>query len=132
MESFYRLSRLTIGVTLVFTTAIAGILAIYDVAAAKGFLLGGLAGTAGFWLMANRARTIGSIAPEELPYRIYRWTFVRIALYGGFLALAYTVDGREYHGLIAAVFGLLMVRIVLTGLSLTKVWAKTENKANNG
>ncbi|GMV91784.1 MAG: hypothetical protein AMXMBFR82_15620 [Candidatus Hydrogenedentota bacterium] len=131
MDSFHRFSRLTIGVTLVLTTAIAGILAIYDVAAAKGFQLGGLAGAAGFWLMANRARTIGAIAPEELPYRIHRWTFVRIALYAGFLVLAYTVDGREYHGLIAAVFGLLVVRVVLTGLGLTMLRAKTENKANS-
>lgn len=132
VDSFHRFSRLTIGVTLVLTTAIAGILAVYDTAAAKGFLLGGLAGAAGFWLMANRARTMGSIAPEELPYRIYRWAFVRIALYAGFLALAYRVDGREYHGLIGAVFGLLIVRVVLTGLGLTMGRVKTENKTNFG
>lgn len=132
VDSFHRFSRLTIGVTLVLTTAVAGFLALYDAAAAKGFLLGGLAGAAGFWLMANRARTMGSIAPEELPYRIYRWAFVRIALYAGFLALAYRVDGREYHGLIAAVFGLLMIRVVLTGLGLTMGRMRIENKTNSG
>jgi hypothetical protein len=132
VESFNRFSRLTIGVTLIFTAGIAGIVALYDVAAALGFLLGGLAGATGFWLMANRARTLTTISPAELPYRVYRWTFVRIVLYGLFLTLAYSVDGREYHGLVAAVFGLLVVRVVMTTLGLTVVRPRSSNKVDTG
>jgi len=126
VESFNRFSRLTVGVTLALAAMTAMCIAIFDPAAAKGFALGGLAGAAGFWHMANRARRFATISPIELPYRIYRWTFMRMGLYGVALVLAYTVDRQEYHGLIAAVFGLLAVRVVMTILGLTVARAKSE------
>ena len=132
MESFNRFSRLTVGVTLALTLVIACVMAVFDPAAAKGFALGGMAGAAGFWHMANCARKFATISPVELPYRIYRWTFMRMGLYGVALVLAYTVDRQEYHGLIAAVFGLLAVRVVMTALGLTIARVKAEKNANSG
>lgn len=55
-----------------------------------------------------------------------------MGFYGLALAAAYTVDRQEYHGLIAAVFGLLVVRVVMTVLGLTVARVKSENSANSG
>ncbi len=131
MESFYRFSRLTIGITVALTAAGAGAIALYDSAAAKGFLIGGLAGAAGFWHMGTRVRKFATISPVELPYRILRWTFVRMGIYAVALVGAYTIDYREYHGLVAAVFGLLVSHLVLIALGFTIIRTRSDKNVNS-
>lgn len=130
VESFGRFTRLTVGVTLALAAAGAALTWVYDPAAAKGLFAGGAAGAGGFWFTANRAAKLASIPPDQLTYRVYRWTFMRMGLYGLVLAWAYTVDREGRHALVAAVFGLLIVRVAMVILGLTVARVRTDGKTS--
>jgi len=113
VDSFWQFHRVTIAGTLAVTFAIAAITWIYSAMAAYGVLGGGAAGACGFWYMANRAVKLASIPKDRIAYHVYRWTFIRMGFYAIVLVWAYSLDREECHALIAAVFGLLIVRVVM-------------------
>jgi hypothetical protein len=80
---------------------------------AKGIVLGGLAGTAGFWLLASKARKLASLPRDRVTFVFYRWALVRMAMYAVALAWAYTLDRSGHRALIGAAFGLLIARVVM-------------------
>lgn len=113
MDAFWQFHRAIIGGTLASTLAIAATTWVYNAEAAYGVLGGGVAGACGFWYMANRAARLASIPKNRIAYHVYRWTFVRMGFYAAVLAWAYSIDREECHALVAAVFGLLIVRVVM-------------------
>jgi len=105
--------------TLGLTVVCAALAAIWDTQTSKGIVIGGVAGAAGFWMMLVRTRTLHLIPKEEIPYRVYRWTFSRILLYGLALVVAYLVDPIGRHALLGAAGGLFIARAVMmaTGIA---------------
>jgi hypothetical protein len=111
-------SSATILASIMATAATAAVALVFDPNAAVGLAIGGGAATFGFWMMARRTRTLHSIPKEEIPYRVYRWTFSRMILYALALFLAYQADPEGQHALLGAACGLLIPRAVMmvTGL----------------
>lgn len=107
---------------------LAGTVAVTSVAAAvawplsslvaKGIVLGGLAGGAGFWLLARNARKLATLRRDQVTFGIYRWALVRMGIYALALAWAHTLDRSGHRALIGAAFGLLIVRSVMVVVGL--------------
>lgn len=106
-------ARATLTGTAVVTLAAAGTAWQWDPSAARGLLIGGLAGGAGFWMMARTARRLPSIPKVEISYRIYRWTFARVLLYAIALIFAYKADPVGRNALLGAAGGLFIARAVM-------------------
>ena len=100
------------------TLAAAAIAWQWDPPTARGIFVGGAAGALGFWMMARSASTLTSIPREEIPFRVYRWTFARVILYAMALLLAYRIDPVGRNALLGAAGGLFIARVVvlITGI----------------
>ncbi len=88
--------------------------------ALRGFLLGSLAGIAGFWIMAARLEKIALTRPDEMHIFALTWSMWRFAIYGVALAAAYFLDRDSMHGLVAAAVGIMVIRFVLIYLGITQ------------
>lgn len=105
----------TVRAALITVLVVAGIAyAVDGEIAAEGALLGGIAGTLGFWALSLRLEQIALVRPERLPLVVTAWTFYRILIYAVFLWMAYLLDREDAHGLIAAAVGLLSTRVAIT------------------
>ncbi len=87
----------------------------FDPNASKGVLLGGFAGTIGFWITARNMSVLTTPGAEKLEIYAFKWALVRLGCYGAAISLAWTFDRERYHGLIAAVLGILLVQLVMIG-----------------
>ncbi|GMU93920.1 MAG: hypothetical protein AMXMBFR4_29780 [Candidatus Hydrogenedentota bacterium] len=85
---------------------------------AKGIVLGGVAGGAGFGLLAYNARKLATLPKDRVPFDIYRWALVRMGMYALALAWAHTLDRSGHRALIGAAFGLLIARSVMVVVGL--------------
>ena len=93
----------------------------------KGIVIGGLAGAFGFWMMARNASMLTSIPKEEIPFRVYRWTFARMVLYATALLFAYQADPDGRDALLGAAGGLFIVRVVMLGVGIA-AWRRNQGR----
>jgi len=91
----------------------------WDPNAAQGAMLGGIAGILGFWIIAIRLEKLAGKTPSKVQFAALTWSVYRFALYGVVLYRAYTLDKVEWHGLIGALVGIMMIRFVLVFLGVT-------------
>ena len=110
---------MTVRLTLVLTGILALCLFQVSYPAGMGLLLGGLTATLAFWIMAMRVEKLASMPKGAVQFAAYRWTVMRLGLYGLALYKAYTLDPSTLHGLIAAVGGLMLLRAVLIVVAIT-------------
>ncbi len=82
-------------------------------------MLGGIAGILGFWIIAIRLEKLANKTPSKVQFAALTWSAYRFALYGAVLYRAYTLDRVEWHGLIGALVGIMMIRFVLVFLGVT-------------
>lgn len=94
----------------------------WDTSVALGVLAGGAAGVLGFHLMARSARTLISIPKEEIPFRVYRWTFGRIIMYAIALFSAYLSAPNGQNALLGAAGGLFIARAVMLVTGMVSWW----------
>ncbi len=87
----------------------------FDPNASKGVLLGGFAGVVGFWITARNMSVLTTPGAEKLELYAFKWALVRLGCYGAAISLAWTFDREQYHGLIGAVLGILLVQGVMIG-----------------
>ena len=87
----------------------------------KSLLLGGLAGTLGFWITGRNVEKLASSDATQLQSSAVKWTFVRLFFYALAIYKAWTLDRELYHGLIAAVIGLFFVQLVMITLAFTRL-----------
>lgn len=87
----------------------------------QGLLLGGIAGIIGFWMMARGLAKLATVPSGKVQFAVLTWSLYRFALYGAVLFKAYTLDDETYHGMAAAVAGILIVRLVLMFLGFTGI-----------
>jgi hypothetical protein len=100
-------------------TAAATIVAlIFDRVVAQGLLLGGLAGTAAFWMLARRWE-VETASANGVKSRTRMWLATRLLVYATVLYVAYNLDKVHVRGLLAAAAGLLIVRIAVTIVGVT-------------
>jgi hypothetical protein len=90
----------------------------FDPNVSKGVLLGGFAGTIGFWITARNMGVLTTPGAEKLELYAFKWALVRLGCYGAAISLAFTFDREDYHGLIGAVAGIFLVQIVMVGRAL--------------
>lgn len=125
-----RLTRTTLAGTMLVTGVAAAVAWPWDIAAAKGIFVGGFAGALGFWMIARRARVLTSIPKEEIPFRVYRWTFSRMFIYASALFFAYLIDPSGRHALLGAAGGLFIARVVLLFAAVTE-WRRRDGAGVN-
>ena len=83
-----------------------------DEDAAAGVLLGGIAGVLGFRLLAGRVERLSTIPPQKLHAAMIAGTYMRLAVYGAFLAAGYYLDPDRLHGFFGTLAGIMLVRFV--------------------
>lgn len=110
---------MTVKLSLILIVLAAGSALVFDWIVAQGFLLGGLAGVIAFWILARTVEKFASIPKEKLQSYSFRLTLVRLVIYALVLYRAYTLDEETWHGLLAAVAGLLITRVVIIFLAIT-------------
>lgn len=86
-----------------------------------GVVLGGLAGLAGFWLMARSVGKFASIAPSRVKFSVYTGTFTRVLLYALAIGRAYTLDREDMVGVLSALGGIFTVRWIILVLGITSL-----------
>jgi hypothetical protein len=122
----YRRFRMRAARTALLITAIgAGALFPFSRVAAAGAAMGGAVGVLGFWIMAVRLEKIAASQPEKIKYHILTLTYIRFLLYGLVLYRAFLLDQETYYGLMAAVGGIFVIRIVLSYFGIKGVGMKT-------
>lgn len=89
--------------------------------AAKGILMGGLAGTIGFWITARNVGVLATPGAEKIELYAFKWTLVRLAFYALAVYKGYTLDPERYHGLIAAVIGIFLVQAVMIAYAFLRL-----------
>ncbi|MDX9975059.1 MAG: ATP synthase subunit I, partial [FCB group bacterium] len=92
-----RLQRRWILAGIVATCSAVIVAGLFDLAAAMGIALGGVAGTLAFWLLARQTAGMMGLSPTLVGAHIYRGLFVRLVLYGLTLTLAYFLDTGDMH-----------------------------------
>jgi len=107
--------RLSLGLT-----AAGGLVGMWlDKAAGWGVLVGGVTGVLVFWIIARQAERLAIIGSDKVKGIVYRWTVLRMGLYGLALWKGYDLDTVSYHGVMGAVAGLLIIHFILLFLGLT-------------
>lgn len=119
---------MTVRLTLVLTGIIGLCLFKLSYAAGMGLIIGGLTATVAFWFMARGVEKLATMPKGAVQFAAYRWTFMRLGLYGLALYKAYTLDPVTFHGLIAAVGGLMLLRVVLIVVAATGLDLKQHEK----
>lgn len=124
-----RFRRLSVRFGLLATMALAaGAYGLFSADAAQGVLLGGLAGVLGFWIIAIRLEKLATMTPQKVHFAALTWTSFRFLLYGAVLLRAYFLDREQYHGIIGAVVGILVIRFVMIAIGITNADRPAGNK----
>ena len=118
METVRRLRSYVLRVSLALIAAVTIIALIFDRIVAQGLLLGGLAGTAAFWMMA-RHYEVATASTNSVKSRTRTWMATRLLLYAVVLYIAYNLDKVHVRGFLAAAAGLLIVRVAVTVVGVT-------------
>lgn len=120
-------ARATLLGTAVLTAILSAICWQWSAAIGKGVLIGGFASALGFWMMARNASTLTSIPKEEIPFRVYRWTFARMVLYAVVLLFAYQADPDGRSALLGAAGGLFIARVVMLAVGVA-AWRRKQDR----
>lgn len=118
METVKRLRSYVLRLSIALTAAAAIIALFFDRIVAQGLLLGGLAGAAGFWMLARRWEVETAFA-NGVKSRSRKWLATRLLLYVVVLYIAYRWDSVHARGLLATAAGLLTARIAVTVVGVT-------------
>ena len=113
------------GTVIRFSPILTGIAALvafpYSPIVTQGLLLGGIAGVIGFWMMDGSLVKLATTPGSKVQFAVLAWSLYRFGFYGAVLFKAYTLDRETYHGMLAAVAGILIVRFVLMFLGFTGI-----------
>ena len=118
METVRRFRSLVLRVSAALIAAFTIVALIFDVVAAEGFLIGGLAGVGGFWMMTRNLEVANALT-NGVKLRPRKWLASRLLLYAIVLYVAYNLDKVHVRGFLAAAAGLMMVRIAVTVVGFT-------------
>lgn len=120
METLKRFRLMAVRLSILLSVIIAAILYFaLDPIIAQGTLIGGLAGTLAFWIMAIRVQKLASNPSGQVNLTSLRWSAFRYGIYAIALGRAYYLDTETYHAFIAAAVGLLIIHVVLVFLAFT-------------
>lgn len=100
----------------------------FDRRVALGVMMGGIGGVLGFWLIARWAEKLANPDGNKVKSAAYKWTGVRLLIYGLVLGRAYLLDPEGFRGFWGAVGGLLIIRAVVLVLGVTGLDLKPEER----
>lgn len=111
--------------SLLATLGCGAVLLLLDPVLAKGLVLGGLARTLTFWIMARDVVQVENLSASRLKFRIQIGFALRMLVYTLVLVKAYSWDTEHVHGFFAAAAGLMIVCLmiaiaVVTGRDATR------------
>ena len=132
MDPLKRFRLLAVRSALAVTLGVGAVAFAFDSVVAKSLLAGGLAGALAFWIIALRTAKVAILSPRKVQSFAYRWTLVRLGLYGGALLWSYNLDRKSLRGVVAACIGLFIIRIVIIVLGFTGWDLEEEAKRTNG
>jgi hypothetical protein len=118
LETVKRFRLVVVKGSLLLTLAAAVVIIFFDAIAAKGVVIGGLASTLGFWIMARNLE-LANKSGNTLKFAAYAWLVIRMVLYTAVLVKGYSLDAPGLHGFFGAAGGLFTVRLVVTVLGMT-------------
>jgi hypothetical protein len=113
LEPIRRFRLMAVRGTVLLTAIVAVAAYFYDPLAAQGVLLGGIAGTLGFWIIAVRLEKIVLQKPQNVKVAALTMSTLRFAMYGAVLYKTFSLDRENYVGLIGGVIGIMLIRLVL-------------------
>ena len=93
----------------------------FDRIIAQGLLIGGIAGTLTFWILAFRVQKLASAASDQVKLTSWISSALRYSIYAAALTRAYYLDTETYHAFISAAIGLLIIHVVLVFLAFTGI-----------
>jgi hypothetical protein len=130
MESLRRLRLMAVKLALMLAVAGAAIAFPFSSDVAQGLLLGGLAGTLSFWIVAYKTEQLASKADDGVPFApfSFRFTLLRFGIYTATLVRAYYIDREQMDAFIAAACGLFIIRAVLVFLAFSELDLKQGQK----
>ncbi len=128
MEPLIRMRLIAVRVSLALTMIAAAIGYAFEREIALGILMGGFAGVIAFWALAVHMEKLATASRDRVYWVAFKWSFMRLALYGIALWRAYELDRESLHGLLAAVAGLFVIRLVVVFLGLTGLDLDKERK----
>ncbi|MCC6145786.1 MAG: ATP synthase subunit I [Candidatus Hydrogenedentes bacterium] len=130
MEPLKRLRLMAVKISLLLSIVSAAIAFPFNSDVAQGILMGGLAGTLAFWIIAYKTEQLASKAEEGVPFSPFslRFTLLRFGIYTATLVKAFYVDQVHMDAFIAAACGLFIIRVVLVFIAFTELDLKQEQK----
>lgn len=128
MEPLKRIRLMAVRISLIVTAVAAAVGYMFEREIALGLLMGSIAGIVAFWVLAVQLERLASAPRNRVYWMAFRWSFIRLILYGFTLWRAYALDRESLHGLLAAVAGLFVIRLVVVFLGLTGLDLDRERK----
>jgi hypothetical protein len=99
----------------------------YSPPAAQGLLLGAAAGLVPFLILTWRVERVVARGEDRLHLEMARWAVIRLLLYVAVLIRSYFLDPTHQHGVLGAVAGIFLVKLVLAFITLSGLDQKTLN-----
>ncbi|MBI2432942.1 MAG: ATP synthase subunit I [Candidatus Hydrogenedentes bacterium] len=119
LEGVKRLRRIIVASAAALALLAAAVPALWDPPAAAGLLLGAAAGILPFWAFGRRVEHLAPPSAQTVDLLSARWSLFRITLGIVALLLGYSLEPVRMHGLLGALAGLFILRIVVLALALT-------------
>lgn len=128
MESLKRLYTFAMRITIVLLALGAIILYQLNIVAAKGYVIGGLAGLLGLWILYRQTVGLAHADAAAIQTRSMVGAILRLPVYGAALIWAHRLDTESNYGLLAAVGGLFIIHGVLMFLGITGMDMKEDGQ----
>ena len=119
MSPLARLRNLTLLGTIVLGGLTAGLLWQPSPPAGHGVLLGCLGALLPFYALTWRMERVVSQGEIKIQSEMARWAIVRYVLYVVVLVRGFYLDPVHIHGLLGALVGLFLVKLVLAAITLS-------------
>ncbi|MBI2422811.1 MAG: hypothetical protein HYV27_08270 [Candidatus Hydrogenedentes bacterium] len=126
MDTLRKNRVLALRVSLLLIAIAAGVAFCWSALMAQGIVLGGLSGVAGFWLLAARVEKLTQGEAEALNAFSFKWTVVRMGLYGAGLGGAWLLDRETYVALLGAVAALIVSRMLMIFVAFAGIRSKKD------
>ena len=128
MEPLIRMRLMAVRIGVLLTVVAAAVAYLWDKIVAQGLLLGGVAGVLMFWVLARRLEKLATASEGKVYSLSVGWRLVELFIYAAVLGRAYALDRVSLRGLLAAVGGLFIIRLVTVFLGFTGLDLKREEK----
>ena len=112
---------MTVRISLVLVGIAAGACWWFEPDIGLGVAMGGMAGTAAFWMLARKVERFAGMTPDKVSSEAAKGMLLRMVVYGLALWRAWALDPETNLPLFAAVAGIFIPRAVIFFLAFTSL-----------